>query len=134
MVERNSLVFLFRLHRGETPYSYHCLLHRGFAVIVWAGGKFTRYFTVALPAVMITAAIGIQFVGRWIGERFRSLFANEGLAPYVRSALAAIVIVASVATSIHASPHFRLYTNWFGGGMVQAGYFFPHDEFYDASM
>src|SRR5678815_38750 len=36
MVERNSLVFLFRLHRGETSDSHHCLLHRWFAVIVSA--------------------------------------------------------------------------------------------------
>ena len=32
------------------------------------------------------------------------------------------------------APHFRLYTNAFGGGMAKAGYYFPHDEFYDASM
>ena len=34
----------------------------------------------------------------------------------------------------NASPHFRLFTNSFGGGMDWAGYYFPHDEFYDASM
>jgi hypothetical protein len=27
-----------------------------------------------------------------------------------------------------------LYTNTLGGGMARAGYYFPHDEFYDASM
>ena len=32
------------------------------------------------------------------------------------------------------SPHFRLYTNALGGGVAKAGYYFPHDEFYDAGM
>ena len=45
-----------------------------------------------------------------------------------------IVIVTSLVNSIQAAPHFRLYTNPFGGGMNWAGYYFPHDEFYDASM
>jgi len=36
--------------------------------------------------------------------------------------------------SIQASPHFRLFTNALGGGGSWAGYYFPHDEFYDASM
>jgi hypothetical protein len=45
-----------------------------------------------------------------------------------------VVIVTSLAASIQASPHFRLYTNSFGGGAAWAGYYFPHDEFYDASM
>jgi hypothetical protein len=33
-----------------------------------------------------------------------------------------------------AGPHFRLYTNILGGGAANAGYYFPQDEFYDASM
>ena len=129
-----GLPLLFRRKIGDGRYFILFWMLVWVMTFVWAGGKFTRYFTVALPAVLITAAIGIQFAGRWIGERLRSLSANDGLAPYVRSALAALVIIAPVATSIHASPHFRLYTNWLGGGMARAGYFFPHDEFYDASM
>jgi hypothetical protein len=35
---------------------------------------------------------------------------------------------------VYAAPHFRLFTNSIGGGMSWAGYYFPHDEFYDASM
>ena len=45
-----------------------------------------------------------------------------------------IVIVASVINSVQAAPHFRLFTNSIGGGTEWAGYYFPHDEFYDASM
>jgi hypothetical protein len=39
-----------------------------------------------------------------------------------------------VIASTQASPHFRLFTNSLGGGLSWAGYYFPHDEFYDASM
>jgi len=42
--------------------------------------------------------------------------------------------VLSVVCSIQASPHFRLFTNSVGGGTQWAGYYFPHDEFYDANM
>lgn len=101
---------------------------------MWAGGKFTRYFTVALPAVLITAAIGVQFVGRWLQKRLQAAFGSEGIAVYARSSLAALVVLVSLVASINAMPHFRLYTNAFGGGMARAGFFFPHDEFYDASM
>ena len=64
-----------------------------------------------------------------------ALFSSERASAYVQAALAlSLVILISVAASIQAAPHFRLYTNWLGGGMARAGYYFPHDEFYDASM
>jgi len=43
-------------------------------------------------------------------------------------------MIGSVVDSIQAAPHFRLFTNSIGGGTSWAGYYFPHDEFYDASM
>ena len=92
------------------------------------GGKFTRYYTTVLPAVLITSAIGIQFAGRWIAKHL------SGFKHYVPASLAMIVIVASAVSSIQAAPHFRLFTNSVGGGTEWAGYYFPHDEFYDASM
>jgi hypothetical protein len=98
------------------------------------GGKFTRYYTTVLPAVLITAALGIQFLGRWLANKLASFDAAAGLKHYVPACLAVIVIITSVVNSVHASPHFRLYTNSLGGGMAWAGYYFPHDEFYDASM
>ena len=52
----------------------------------------------------------------------------------MRPVLALIVIAGSLGTLSKAAPHFRLYTNAFGGGAANAGYYFPHDEFYDASM
>ena len=96
----------------------------------FSGGKFTRYYTTVLPAVLITSALGIQWVGRWLADRI----AGFDLKHYMPASLAVIVIVASLINSVQAAPHFRLFTNSIGGGTAWAGYYFPHDEFYDASM
>lgn len=129
-----GLPLLFRRKLGDGRYFLLFWLFVWVMSFMWAGGKFTRYFTVALPAVLITSAIGINFAGRWLGEKLKSIFAAEGIAAYARAALVAAVVIFSLVASINASPHFRLYTNVLGGGMERAGYYFPHDEFYDASM
>jgi hypothetical protein len=98
------------------------------------GGKFTRYFTTVLPAVLITSAIGVQAVGNWIGRRLSALLAAEWPRAYSRAVLTAIVILASLKASADSAPHFRLFTNVIGGGAAKAGYYFPHDDFYDASI
>jgi hypothetical protein len=98
------------------------------------GGKFTRYYTTVLPAVLITSALGIQFAGRWLARRLSGFDWTAGLKHYVPASLAVIVIAGSVINSVQAAPHFRLFTNSIGGGNAWAGYYFPHDEFYDASM
>jgi hypothetical protein len=102
------------------------------------GGKFTRYYTTVLPAVLITSALGIQWAGRWTASWLAKAIASfdwaVSLKHYVPAALAVAVLSASVVNSIRAAPHFRLFTNSIGGGTAWAGYYFPHDEFYDASM
>jgi hypothetical protein len=100
----------------------------------FGGGKFTRYFTTVLPAVLITSAIGVQTVGRWLGQRLSSLLAAEWPTGYSRLILTAIVILGSLKTLANSAPHFRLYTNALGGGAAKQGYYFPHDEFYDSSI
>jgi len=125
---------LFRRKLGDGRYFILFWLFLWVIAFCFPGGKFTRYYTTVLPAVLITCALGIQFTGRWLANRLASIDLTAGLRHYVPACLAVVVIVASVVSSIEASPHFRLYTNAFGGGMERAGYFFPHDEFYDASM
>jgi len=129
-----GLPLLFRRKLGDGRYFILFWFFVWVMSFMWAGGKFTRYFTVALPAVLITAAIGVQFVGRWLGERLKALSGSDGIGVHARSSLAALVVLVSLVASINATPHFRLYTNMFGGGMARAGFYFPHDEFYDASM
>ncbi len=120
---------LFRRRLGDGRYFLLFWMFYWSLTFTFAGGKFTRYLTTLLPAVLITAAVGVHFVGRWV-----ALFANDGLKVYARAALASLVILSSVRASASVAPHFRLYTNLFGGGLERAGHYFPHDEFYDAGM
>lgn len=126
-----GLPLLFRRKLGDGRYFILFWFMLWVVAFCFPGGKFTRYYTTILPAVVITSALGIQWVGRWVADRI----AGAGsLRHYVPACLAVIVIAGSVISSVQAAPHFRLYTNSIGGGMSWAGYYFPHDEFYDASM
>jgi len=129
-----GLPLLFRRKLGDGRYFILFWLYLWVVAFSLPGGKFTRYYTTVLPAVLITAALGIQFAGRWLAERIAALSFAAELRHYVPACLAVIVIGSSVVNSSQAAPHFRLFTNLFGGGTARAGYYFPHDEFYDASM
>jgi hypothetical protein len=127
-----GLPLLFRRKLGDGRYFILFWFMLWVVAFCFPGGKFTRYYTTVLPAVLITSALGIQ----WAGRRLTSWLA-KGIASvkhYVPAGVAVAVISASVINSIHAAPHFRLFTNSIGGGTAWAGYYFPHDEFYDASM
>ena len=100
----------------------------------FTGGKFLRYFTLVVPAVLITSALGVQFISCWIARLVSRMLSTQSLQVYLRAVVALLVVAGSFAAAVQAAPHFRLYTNEFGGGMKSAGYYFPHDEFYDASM
>ena len=129
-----GLPLLFRRKLGDGRYFILFWFMLWVVAFCFPGGKFTRYYTTILPAVLITSALGIQFAGRWLANRIASFDWAAGLQHYVPATLAVIVITASVISSMQAAPHFRLFTNSIGGGAEWAGYYFPHDEFYDASM
>ena len=129
-----GLPLLFRRKLGDGRYFILFWLYLWVVAFCFPGGKFTRYYTTVLPAVLITSALGIQFTGRWLANRIASIDIAAGLKHYVPACLAVVVIITSVVNSVQASPHFRLFTNSIGGGNAWAGYYFPHDEFYDASM
>ncbi len=129
-----GLPLLFRRRLGDGRYFILLWMFLWMMTFSWGGGKFTRYFTTILPAVLITGAIGVQTVGRWLGFALSRLIAAEWPKIYVRPALAVLLVVGSLAVSIKARPHFRLYTNAFAGGHARTGYYFPHDEFYDSSV
>jgi len=84
----------------------------------FAGGKFTRYFTVALPAVLITSALGVQFASNWIALKLAALLSAEWPRFYLRIALTLVVIASAFKAAVDAAPHFRLYTNALGGGVA----------------
>jgi hypothetical protein len=125
-----GLPLLFRRKLGDGRYFILFWFMLWVVAFCFPGGKFTRYYTTVLPAVLITSALGIQWAGRWLANRMSTL----GLKHYLPASLAVVVITGSVINSIQAAPHFRLFTNALGGGMAWTGYYFPHDEFYDASM
>jgi hypothetical protein len=84
--------------------------------------------------VLITAALGIQFAGRLMAKWLAKVSWGAGIRHYVPAALAVVAISCSVIDAVEATPNFRLFTNSLGGGVARAGNYFPHDEFYDASM
>ena len=129
-----GLPLIFRRKLGDGRYFILLWMFIWMMTFSFGGGKFTRYFTTVLPAVLITTAIGVQTVGRWLGERLSSLLSAEWPRVYTRPVLALILIAGSLGALAKAAPHFRLYTNALGGGMAKAGYYFSHDEFYDSSM
>ncbi|MFL6209663.1 MAG: glycosyltransferase family 39 protein [Pyrinomonadaceae bacterium] len=129
-----GLPLLLRRRLGDGRYFLLFWVALGFLPFVAAGGKFMRYLTPVLPVVFITAAIGIQFVGRKLAAWRATSFAHEALQRYATHALAACVVLAALWSATTAAPHYRLYTNTLGGGQTRAGYYFPHDEFYDAEL
>jgi len=129
-----GLPLLFRRKLGDGRYFVIFWLFLWAIAFCFPGGKFTRYYTTVLPAVLITAALGIQFAGRTLARWIAKIAWGSGVRHYVPACLAVLAIGCAVVDSIYAGPHFRLFTNSLGGGMAHAGTYFPHDEFYDASM
>ena len=111
-----------------------------FFLLIWAfiwfvpfsvvGGKFTRYFTTAEPLILIVAAVGFYFVLKAVEK---ILTAARPVTATLQIALFLVVIAVPVYDSLSLAPHYRLFTNAIGGGTAAAGFYFPHDEFYDAS-
>ncbi|HEX8189872.1 MAG TPA: glycosyltransferase family 39 protein [Pyrinomonadaceae bacterium] len=124
-----GLPLLFRRRLGDGRYFLLFWLFFWFFPFTFLGGKFTRYFTFALPAVLMTSAVGLDYLaGLLAGRPGRGAFGA-----YARAGLALVVVGLSLLASVKAAPHYRLYTNFLGGGEARAGSYFPHDEFYDSS-
>lgn len=99
------------------------------------GGKFARYYTLVVPAMLIAAAIGLHFLTSLVIDRLAPpRRTTETTRERIAAALFFVVIAASAYASSGVAPHFRLYNNILGGGVARAGDYFPHDDFYDASM
>jgi hypothetical protein len=127
---------LFRKRLGDGRYFVLFWLFFWFLPFTVMGGKFTRYFTFALPAVLMTSAVGINYAATLL-ERLLATARRPGThdawGTYARACVAFFVLAFSLKASVSAAPYYRLYTNIIGGGGARAGSYFPHDEFYDAS-
>lgn len=129
-----GLPLLFTKRLGDGRFFILFWLMYWFMPFSVMGGKFTRYFTMALPVVLITSAIGIHSVAHWITQRLSSFARNDSAKAVVRACLASLVLIFPLVASASVSPFYRLYTNALGGGEERAGSYFPHDEFYDARV
>lgn len=127
-----GLTLLFRRKTGDGRLFLLLWFALWALAFMFVGGKFTRYVTSVLPAVLMTAAVGVQFIARKFGSLCGQLFRVEAIKVYGAAALASLVIISSFWAAAYAAPHYRLYTNTISGGSANAGHFFPQDEFYDA--
>ena len=129
-----GLILLFRRATGDGRYFVLFWFFVWALVFTFTGGKFTRYATSLMPAIVISAALGFQFVGRKLGELAGRVKEVRFARMYVQHGFVSVMIVATVWVTVRAAPHFRLYTNAIGGGQNHSGSLFPQDEFYDAYM
>jgi hypothetical protein len=124
---------LFRKRLGDGRYFILFWLFFWFFPFTFMGGKFTRYVTFVMPAVLITAAVGVYAAAGMLARLFPREGTDGRARAYSCAALALLVLASSAYASAVSAPHYRLYTSALGGGRERAGTYFPHDEFYDAS-
>lgn len=127
-----GLPLLFRRRSGDGRYFLLFWLFFWFFPFTFLGGKFTRYFTFALPAVLMTSAVGLDYLAGLVTRLWSKRPERLAWSGSERFGLLLVVLLSFFA-SVKSAPHYRLYTNFIGGGIERAGTYFPHDEFYDAS-
>ena len=125
-----GLPLIFQRRFGDGRFFIFFWAFMWFMPFTVLGGKFTRYFTLAEPIILIIAAIGFYVFVKWITDR--SLGKDTGLAAASQVILFLALLAVPTINSVSITPYFRLFTNPVVG-MQAAGSYFPHDEFYDTS-
>ena len=98
-----------------------------------AGAKWLRYAHSLLPIVYMLAAVGIMWVLRVGASKSERRRGGRFSPPRIALALVFLFFTALPAwLAFDAAPHYATYTNALGAG--RAGYYFPHDEFYDDGL
>ena len=121
-----GLPLMFKRRLGDGRFLIFFWAFMWFMPFTFLGGKFVRYFAIVEPLILITAAVGFYFTVKW-------LTAKLPLSAVFQTILLIGFIAFPLWNSLSATPHFRLFTNFIGGGTAAAGSYFPHDEFYDAA-
>jgi hypothetical protein len=93
------------------------------------GAKWLRYTLSLMPFVYMIAAVGVVALIQWMRGLFPSLQRTSLVLPVIATVLFFCI---PAWTAFAHGPHYALYTNALGGG--RAGYYFPHDEFYDDGL
>lgn len=125
-----GLPLLLRRKMGDGRFFIFFWAFFWFMPFTLAGGKFTRYFTVAEPLIFITAAVGFYFLVKWLSDL---MFGGTRAAFVFQAILFFAFISVPFIDSATASPNLRLFTNTLGRAYANGGSYFPHDEFYDTS-
>lgn len=125
-----GLPLMFRKKMGDGRYLLAIWAFMWFFPFTFLGGKFTRYFTLAEPLILICAAAafiaGVSLIAGKLSLNGKKRIAFE-------TAMVALLLAVPIANSLAYAPNYRMFTNVIGGGHVAAGSYFPHDEFYDAA-
>jgi len=122
------------LRRWRDPGPYLVLFWLVFWLVPYSffGVKFLRYTLSLLPALYLAAAYGLSCALEAVTAISREI------RPSLRYGLVAVgthlLAVLPAAALFWAAPFFSLYVNPLGGGMIKAGHFFPHDEYYDVQL
>lgn len=122
------------LRRWRQPGHAFVLFMLFFWIVPYSliGAKWLRYTLSLMPFVYMIAAVGIV----WMLRRFSELVRRWGPDRALQFGAAAVLVVGFVAvpawTAYANGPHYALYTNALAAG--RAGYYFPHDEFYDDGL
>jgi len=91
------------------------------------GGKWLRYTLSMMPFVYMLAAVGVVGFIRWATARLA-----DSRRMFVTAAIVVIFVALPGWTAFANGPHYALYTNALAAD--KAGFFFPHDEFYDDGL
>src|SRR5712691_1535787 len=97
-----GFILLCRKKIGDGRYFVIFWLFFWGLTFMFAGGKFTRYFTAVLPAVMMAAALGVQLAARSLGRFCARVFDSPRAGVFARTALASLVIVSALWSSATA--------------------------------
>jgi hypothetical protein len=119
------------IKRWRTPAHGFLIFMLLFWIVPYSlgGGKWLRYTLSLMPIVYMLAAVGVVALTRFAIARFGK-FKNAAV---VIPVLAVLIFVAVPAWKAFASgPHYALYMNALAAD--KAGFFYPHDEFYDDGL
>jgi hypothetical protein len=96
------------------------------------GAKWLRYALSLMPFVYMIAAVGVVTIIRWLTALVEKI--SPARARAFVAAIVMLVFIALPAWTAYANgPHYALYTNRLASP-GSAGFYFPHDEFYDDGL
>jgi hypothetical protein len=123
--------FLVSLKRRRHPGHAFVVFMFLFWIVPYSliGGKWLRYTLSLMPFIYMMAAVGVIAL---IGLLSKFLKASSHASEIVSAAAVIVFILLPGWTAYAHGPQYALYTNALGAG--RAGYYFPHDEFYDDGL